>query len=82
MTDQDVLNWLTRILRDLLSDDSIVLTMETKRDDVPNWDSFAYINFIVAVEDQFGVKFGMAEIESFQNVGEIVRRTSAILLTR
>jgi len=29
MTDQDILNALTRILRDLLSDDSIVLTMET-----------------------------------------------------
>ncbi len=50
MTDQDILNGLTRILRDLLSDDSIVLTMETKRDEVANWDSFAYINFIVAVE--------------------------------
>jgi acyl carrier protein len=82
MTDQDILSRLTRILRDLLSDDSIALTMETKRDDVPNWDSFAYINFIVAVEGEFGVKFGVAEIESFQNVGEIVRRTSAILLTR
>jgi acyl carrier protein len=82
MTDQDVLNRLTRILRDLVSDDSIVLTMQTKRDDVPNWDSFAYINFIVAVEGEFGVKFGVAEIESFQNVGEIVRRTNAILLTR
>jgi acyl carrier protein len=82
MTDQDILSRLTRILRDLLSDDAIALTMETKRDDVPNWDSFAYINFIVAVEGEFGVKFGVAEIESFQNVGEIVRRTSAILLTR
>jgi acyl carrier protein len=82
MTDQDILDRLTRILRDLLSDDSIALTMETKRDDVPNWDSFAYINFIVAVEGEFGVKFGVAEIESFQNVGEIVRRISAILLAR
>ena len=34
MTDQDVLDGLTRILRDLLSDDTIVLTMETKRDEV------------------------------------------------
>ena len=82
MTDHDVLNALTRILRDLLSDDSIVLTMETKRDEVAAWDSFAYISFIVAVETEFGVKFGVAEIESFQNVGAIVRSISAILLTR
>jgi acyl carrier protein len=81
MTDQDILNALTRILRDLLSDDSIVLTMETKRDEVANWDSFAYVSFIVAVEIEFGVKFGVAEVESFQNVGAIVRRISAILAT-
>ena len=78
MTDQDILNRLTQILRDLLSDDSIVLTMETRRDDVANWDSFAYVSFIVAVEIEFGMKFRVAEVESFQNVGEIVRRISAM----
>jgi acyl carrier protein len=82
MTDQDILNQLTRILRDLLSDDSIVLTMETRRDDVANWDSFAYVNFIVAVEIKFGVKFRVAEVESFQNVGEIVQRISAMVPAR
>ena len=82
MTDQDILNGSTRILRDLLSDESIVLTMQTKRDEVANWDSFAYVSFIVAVEIEFGVKFRVAEVESFQNVGEIVRRISAILPTR
>lgn len=81
ITDQDILNGLTRILRDLLSDDSIVLTMETKREEVANWDSFAYVSFIVAVEIEFGLKFGVAEVESFQNVGAIVRRVSALLPT-
>jgi len=80
MTDQEILNQLTRILRDLLSDDSVLLTMETKRDQVPNWDSFAYVNFIVAAEMEFGMKFRVADVESFQNVGEIVRAISAILV--
>lgn len=78
MTEQHILERLTHILRDLLFDDSILLTMDTKRDDVPKWDSFAYINFIVAVEIGFGVKFGVAEVESFPNVGAIVRRVSAV----
>jgi acyl carrier protein len=59
-----------------------VLAMETKRDEVENWDSFAYISFIVAVETKFEVKFGVAEVESFQNVGAIARRISALLPTR
>jgi len=79
MTDRDILNKLTQILRDLLSDDSIVLTMETKRDEVANWDSAAYVTFIVAVEMEFDIKFRVAEVESFQNVGAIVRKISAIL---
>lgn len=55
-----------------------MLTMETKRDEVPNWDSFAYVNFIVAVEIEFGLKFKVAEVESFPNVGAIVRSISAV----
>jgi acyl carrier protein len=72
MTDQEILTALTGVLRDLLLDDSLVLTMETRRDEVPNWDSFNYINFIVAVEIKFNVKFKVADIESFANVGAIV----------
>ena len=82
MNDQSILNKLTQILRDLLSDDSVVLTMDTKRDEVPNWDSAAYVSFIVAVEIEFGLKFRVAEVESFPNVGAIVRKISAILPAR
>ena len=81
MTDQEILAAFTRILRDLLLDDSIVLTMETRREDVPNWDSFNYINFIVAVEIEFGVKFKIADIESFPNVGAIVTEMTKMLLS-
>ena len=79
MTDQEILTKFTRILRDLLLDDSIELTMETQREDVPDWDSFNYLNFIVAVELEFGVKFKVADIESFPNVGAIVEETKKIL---
>jgi len=72
MMDQEILSKFTDILGALLLDDSIVLTMETQRQEVPNWDSFNYINFIVAVEIEFGVKFKVADIESFANVGAIV----------
>jgi len=81
MVDHEILNTLARILRDLLSDQSIVLTMESSRDEVPNWDSFNYVNFIVAVEMEFGIKFRVAEVESFPNVGAIVRRIGAIVPT-
>ncbi len=72
MTEPEILDALTRILRDLLAADSVTLSMETEREDVPGWDSFNYVNFIVAVEIEFGVKFKVADVESFENVGQIV----------
>jgi acyl carrier protein len=47
------------------------------REDVPGWDSFNYVNFIVAVEAEYGIKFRIAEIESFPNVGAIVKAIEA-----
>jgi acyl carrier protein len=73
MTEQERLATLTRILRDLLGDDTIELTMSTTREEVPGWDSFCYVNFIVAVEAEFRIKFRIADIESFRDVGAIVK---------
>jgi acyl carrier protein len=78
VSDQEILDRFSRILRAILLDDSIVLSMETRRESIPNWDSFNYINFIVAVEIEFGVKFKVADIESFENVGAIVGETKAL----
>lgn len=79
MTDQDILDVFTRILRDLLANDAIVLRTDTTRSDVPDWDSFMYVNFIVAIEMELGIKFGVADVESFKTVGDIVVKTRALL---
>jgi acyl carrier protein len=79
MTDEEILSVFNGLLRQLLLDDSIVLSMDTRRQDVPNWDSLNYINFMVAVEMKFGVKFKIADIESFEDVGAIVAGTQALL---
>jgi acyl carrier protein len=77
VTEQERLSILTQILSDLLGDESLALRMDTKREDVPGWDSFNYINFIVAVEAEFSVKFRIADVESFPDVGAIVTAIGA-----
>ena len=79
MNEQEILAEFANLLRDLLADDSIVLDMETKRSDVPNWDSFQYVNFIVAVEVKFSIKFRIADVEAFETVGDIVIETRTLL---
>ena len=56
----------------ILEDDSIHLDMETTRDDVPGWDSFVYVNFIISAEMAFDITFGVGDVESFETVGDIV----------
>ena len=72
VTDRAILDTLTGILRDLLGDPAIVLTPATTRPEVPRWDSFAYVSFIVAVEVEYGVRFPIADVEAFKTVGDIV----------
>ncbi|MDH3978693.1 MAG: acyl carrier protein [Gammaproteobacteria bacterium] len=71
MNDPNLINRLSEILGSLLGEDDIQLTAETTRQDIPEWDSFQYINFIVAVEMEYNIKFRVSDVESFRNVGEI-----------
>ncbi len=79
MTDHDFLTVFTRNLRDLLGDDSIVLALNTRRSDVEGWDSMMYVNFIVAVELELRIKFRVADVESFETVGDIVAEARSLL---
>jgi acyl carrier protein len=73
VTDANILAGLTEIFREILDDDTIVLTTDTTADDVDGWDSFNHINILVAAESRFHVKFKTAEIEELKNVGEFVQ---------
>lgn len=72
MNETDILELFSTTLGRLLGDEAIVLTRETVRDDVDGWDSFNYINFIVAIEKALGIRFRVADVESFHTVGDIV----------
>ncbi|MEZ5561162.1 MAG: acyl carrier protein [Pseudomonadales bacterium] len=78
MIQQEILEDFTDILRGILFDDGIELGMETTRDEVDGWDSFNYVNFIVAVEMKYDVKFKVSDVESFQTVGDIIRETARL----
>ena len=62
-----------RNLRDTFDDDAIVLTSNTTAHDIKDWDSVNHINLIVAIEQEFHIKFRTAELEALKDVGEMVR---------
>ena len=68
----NLLKELEKIFRDILDEESLILTAETTANDVDGWDSLTHIQLIVAVEKQFNVKFSSKEILSWKNVGELI----------
>ncbi|HKT17951.1 MAG TPA: acyl carrier protein [Stellaceae bacterium] len=71
-TTDGILAELQDICRQVLENPSLQLTPETTAEDVPNWDSFAHLNIVVAVEQRFGLHFRTSEVESLKNVGDFV----------
>lgn len=70
-TFEQVLTEVTGIFRDVLDNDSINLKYETSAPDVADWDSLNHIELVVAVEKHFKIKFNFAELQKFQNVGQM-----------
>ena len=70
--DKEIYDRLNNVFRDIFDDDSIVVTPETTSNDIEDWDSLEHINLVVAVEQEFGMKFNMNEVTTMKNVGEMV----------
>ena len=48
----------------------VTVTPELAAHDVPEWNSLSHISLMVAVEQNFGIRFNVGEVENTRNVGE------------
>lgn len=71
MDKNEILNQVQEIFRDILDEESIVLTAKTTANDIEEWDSLTHIQLIVAIEKQFKLRFNSSEIRKWDNVGEM-----------
>ena len=63
---------VTQIFRDLFDDDSIVLTPDTTAKDISGWDSYKHVTLLVALEQNFGIRFKSREIDGLARVGDLI----------
>jgi acyl carrier protein len=71
MTEPEIYDALNQVFRQVLEDDTIVLTAATTAEDVDGWDSMNHIFIVVELQKRFGMKFHAAEMEELKNVGEL-----------
>lgn len=62
---------LTVIFHDVFSDNTIVLRDDMTASDVENWDSLTHMFMITKVEEVFGIKFKLRELNKLKNVGDL-----------
>lgn len=72
MNKNEITEKLTAIFREVFNDDAIILRDEMTANDVENWDSLTHMIMISKVEEEFGVKFRLKELNKLKKVGDII----------
>ncbi len=72
MNEKDIYQRLDGVFQDVFDNEEIHVGPETSAVDIEDWDSLAQITLTLAVEEEFGIRFDMAEITGFENVGQMV----------
>ena len=72
MEKQEIIEKITGIFRDVFSDNNIVINDEMTANDVENWDSLTHMLMITKVEETFGIKFKLRELNKLKSVGDLV----------
>ncbi|MBR4913588.1 MAG: acyl carrier protein [Bacteroidales bacterium] len=68
----EIIKKLTTIFHEVFNDNGIVLRDDMTAKDVENWDSLTHMLMITKVEEEFGVKFKLKELNKLKQVGDIV----------
>ncbi len=72
MERNEILKQVNAIFVDILDNEGLVLNDTTTANDVEDWDSLTHIHLVVAIEKHFGIRFTSQEIQSWNNIGELV----------
>lgn len=72
MTREEVYIRLNEVFQEVFDDEEIEVCDSTTSEDIEDWDSLEHINLVAAIEQEFDIKFTMAQVVGMKNVGEMV----------
>jgi len=63
---------IIEIFNDILDLEPGQLTQESTAEDIDEWDSMANVNIIVALEEEFKIKFKLEDIQDAKTVNDFI----------
>lgn len=63
---------LNAVFCDIFEDESIAIFNEMTAANLEDWDSFAHITLVLAIEKEFGLTLNAEEIGDLSNVGAMI----------
>ena len=67
---------LTAVFRDVMNAPTLVISDQLSRGEYGRWDSLAHITLIMALEEEFGIRFTTNEMSSLESVADIKKSLS------
>lgn len=68
----EIMTRLQPIFRDVFDQPNLEITRESNAKTVDGWDSLTHVTLVIAVEQEFGIKFGLGELQDLEDVGGMI----------
>lgn len=78
MERSEILVKLNKVFRDVFEDDSLVITEDTKAEEIEAWDSLMNIALISEIEKVFSLKIAMKDVFNIKSIRKIVDIVSGL----
>lgn len=72
MEKTEIIKKVTEIFHEVFGDNGLVLRDEMTANDVENWDSLTHMLMITKVEETFGIKFKLKELNKLKQVSDLI----------
>lgn len=79
MDRNEIIEKLTAIFHEVFNDNAIVIRDDMTAADVENWDSLTHMLMISKVEETFGIKFKLKELNKLKMVADLINTVEAKL---
>jgi acyl carrier protein len=74
LMDSSSVGRIKRVLAEAFGVSSEQIELESSPESIPAWDSLQHMNMVLALEEEFDLRFGLEEIEHLVSVRHIVER--------